>query len=185
MHTHLRTELNLINGRQGHSPLWGSNIQVWRTLNECNIKVKLYIVMLFLCEQKKENYLQPQQVHGCLRRNWKAAEQLTTPLLWRNNGPAAFRKPLIAKQVQVFFSSLGNPLLKDLNVRASAMSNGGTLSPWQQEGSYFELWALCHTSRSHSFMVAWKTQNWHVAAKACIMQLPCSNWILFGCRKQI
>lgn len=52
------------------------------------------------------------------------------------------------------FLFIGPSFLKDESVQASSMSSGGTLSPGQQEGSYFEPWALCHSSRSHSLTVA-------------------------------
>lgn len=42
----------------------------------------------------------------------------------------------------------GPSFLKGQNVRASSMSSGGTLSPRQRKGSYFQLWAICHPSRS-------------------------------------
>lgn len=44
--------------------------------------------------------------------------------------------------------------------RASSMSSGGTLSPRQQEGSYSERWALCHSSGLMvALRTAWKRQN--------------------------
>lgn len=64
------------------------------------------------------------------------------------------------------FSSADHLFLKDQSVQASSMSSGGTLSPRQQEGSYFEPWALCHSSRS--LMVALRmAQKWQTLARRC------------------
>lgn len=73
------------------------------------------------------------------------------------------------------------------------MSSSGTLSPRQQEGSYFGPRALCHSSWSPSLMVAlrmaWK---WQKLAGSCKEVYPaattrfyllgscCYKWPLFG-----
>lgn len=59
--------------------------------------------------------------------------------------------------------------LKDQNCLSIIHECSGTLSPRQQEGSYFELRALWHAYWSTRLVVVWEWlgsgKNWHVAAK--------------------
>lgn len=84
--------------------------------------------------------------------------------------------------------------------QASSMSSGGTLSPRQQEGSYFRPQASCHSFPSHSLVPTLRiglklTEEekkkrlvcedvsccYHCASTSASC---CSNWLLFGLSSQ-
>lgn len=115
-----------------------------------------------LCKTAKL-HIQPQFLSCKTLPPWRQFEVMLKNNC-TNHNDTCFRKRLSKIWDQLLSKSLwlqskfkcflfsGPSFLKDQCVQASSMSSGGTLSPGQQEGSYFELWALCHSSRSHSLI---------------------------------